>query len=472
MKPWPPTDISTNADSSQQTRINTSFEIHQMDIQRALSVALAETDDLVEGLNLCLEACLQISGMDCGGIYLFNDSTEALDLIVHKGLKKEFVHNILSYDPSSDNVKLVKKGVPVYTQYSDLSLKLSQVEKNENLHAFATIPLFDKSKVIGCINIASHKLDEIPQISRIAAETIAAQVGIVIARLKAKKKLQESEEHLRSLMLNAEHFAIYRLIMDESNPHYLEVAFVSPSIREIMGVSDPMNFETWFEHIHADDRERIIAANMKAFKTLRFDETMRINHPHKKELRWIHAVSLGIAQENGELRYVNGVISDITELKHAEQVLSEKELALQAKTTKLEETNTALRVLLQKRDEDKAYMETQVFSNIKKLITPYFRKLKKGTLDKSQKAYIEVIESNLQQIIAAKSLGYSSEFYGLTRTELIVADLIQHGRKTKEIAKLLSLSAKTIEVHRNRIRKKLGITHKKVNLQTYLKSME
>jgi DNA-binding NarL/FixJ family response regulator len=199
---------------------------------------------------------------------------------------------------------------------------------------------------------------------------------------------------------------------------------------------------------------------------------MRINHPHKKETRWIHAISLGIAQENGQTRYVNGVISDITELKHAEQVLSEKELALQAKTTKLEETNTALRVLLQKRDEDKAYLQAQVFSNIKKLITPYIRKLKKGKLDKSQKAYIEVIESNLQQIIAAKSLGYSSEFYGLTRTELIVADLIQHGRKTKEIAKLLSLSAKTIEVHRNRIRKKLGITHKKVNLQTHLKSME
>jgi len=211
---------------------------------------------------------------------------------------------------------------------------------------------------------------------------------------------------------------------------------------------------------------------MKAFQTLRFNEVFRIDHPLKKEPRWVHAISLGITHENGETRYVNGIISDITKLKHAEQILSEKELALQARTTKLEETNIALKVLLQKRDEDKAFIQEQVLSNIKKLITPYFNKLQKGQLDKSQKAYLDIIESNLQQIISAKSIGFSSEYYGLTRAELVVANLIQHGKKTKEIADFLSLSPKTIEVHRNSIRKKLGITNKKVNLQTYLNSME
>lgn len=448
------------------------MEIHQMDIQRALSVSLAETDDLVEGLNLCLEACMQISGMDCGGIYLFNDTSEALELIVHKGFKEDFVKGLLTYDQDSENVALVNTGKPLFIQFKDLNLTVTKEQKNEIVHAFATVPLFDKSKVIGCINIASHNFDEISDISRIGVETIAAQVGIVIARLNAKRKLQESEEHLRSLMQSAEHFAIYRLAASTTNTHKLEVVFVSPSIKEIMGVSDPTKFETWFENIHEDDRERVIKANLEAFQTLRFDEIMRIDHPLKKAPCWIHAISLGLTTKNGELRYINGIITDISKRKRAEEILSEKKIALQAKTVKLEETNIAMKVLLQKRDEDKTYMQDQILSNIKKLIAPYFNKLRKSPLDESQKAYIEVIESNLQEIFPANSIGFSSEYYGLTRSELIVADLIQHGKKTKEIAALLSLSPKTVEVHRNNIRKKLGITNRKVNLQTYLHSID
>ena len=84
----------TTSRQSEQVGKTVSMERYPMDVQRALSIALAETDDLAEGLILCLEACLQISGMDCGGIYLFSDTTETLDLIVHKGLKQEFVKTI------------------------------------------------------------------------------------------------------------------------------------------------------------------------------------------------------------------------------------------------------------------------------------------------------------------------------------------------------------------------------------------
>ncbi len=461
--------LGTERPSKQKDK-KASMEMHQMDIQRVLSVSLAATDNLIDGLNLCLEASLQISGMDCGGIYLFDDASENLNMVVHKGLSEDFLKNVSTYDKDAKNVLLIQKGKPLYTLEQKLSVPLSLMEQREGLQAFASLPLFDKSNVSGCINIASHVFDEISPSSRIAVETIAAQAGSVIARLQAKKALQESEEHLSSLMLNAEHYAVYRLSISDSGSHGLKVIFVSPSITNIMGVDNPNKFDTWFENIHADDRERIVTANLRAFETLEFNEIMKIKHPIKKEHRWIHAISKGITSQYGEIQYVNGIIIDITERKLVEEALIAKEEELESKTNKLEEINIALNVLLKKREEDKILLQEQVLSNVKKLSIPYVEKLKKSNLNETQITLIDVIESSLHEIVSPFSLKLSSESFGLTPTEIKVADLIRRGKGTKEVATIRNLSHKTVERHRENIRNKLDIKNKKINLQTHLNS--
>ena len=147
---------------------------------------------------------------------------------------------------------------------------------------------------------------------------------------EANQQLRESEEHLRSLMESATDFSVYRLVTDSDNPNLLRVIFVSPSITDIMGVSKPMRFETWFEHIHPDDVERIVEANIKAFKTLRFDETMRIYHPQKQKWIWIHSISTGFEDPERQRYYVNGILIDVTREKEAEEALRESEKRLNA----------------------------------------------------------------------------------------------------------------------------------------------
>ena len=153
---------------------------------------------------------------------------------------------------------------------------------------------------------------------------------IVTAQKQAEKSLQESEGHLRSLMDTASNFAVYRLISHIDNPDLLRVIFVSPSITDIMGVSEQMSFETWFERIHPDDVERIVRANIEAFKTLRFDETMRIYHPQKQKWIWIHAVSTGFEDQEHQCLYVNGILIDVTREKEIEEAQRDSEKRLNA----------------------------------------------------------------------------------------------------------------------------------------------
>ena len=144
---------------------------------------------------------------------------------------------------------------------------------------------------------------------------------------------------------------------------------------------------------------------------------------------------------------------------------------LEIKTNSLEEVNTALKVLLKKREEDKKNLEDNVLSNVNNLILPYLDKIKKTTLDNNQQTYLEVLESNVNEIISPFTHKLSSKYMNLTPAEIQVADFVKHGKRTKEIASLLNISVKTIESHRESIRKKLGLKNKKTNLRSYLLSL-
>jgi len=280
-------------------------------------------------------------------------------------------------------------------------------------------------------------------------------------RKRIEASLRESENHLRSLMESASDFAIYRLKLDENHPYQAKVIFVSPSIVDMVGIEEPMKFETWFKNIHPDDRERVVTANLEGIDLFKFDQTFRMYHPGKNSWRSVHAISTGVLSEGDQYTYVNGIIVDVTERELVKQELQEK-------AVHLEESNTALEVLLKKRAEDKAEIEENVLHNIKELVEPYLNKLQNSSLNDRQKILTGVIASNLHEISSSFSRRLSSRYNSLTHLELQVANLVKQGKSTKEIADLMRLSIKTIESHRKSIRRKLNLTHTKTNLRTYL----
>ena len=154
---------------------------------------------------------------------------------------------------------------------------------------------------------------------------------------------------------------------------------------------------------------------------------MRFFHPSKEAWCWIHAIFTGIPDENNGLLYVNGILIDVTARELAEAALREK-------TINLEETNTALKVLLKKRDSDKAEIEEKVMVNVKELLEPYLMKLKQSGLNAKQLTFVKVLESNLKDLISSFAQKLSSQLYNLTPAEIQVANMIKLGKSTKEIA--------------------------------------
>jgi PAS domain S-box-containing protein len=159
------------------------------------------------------------------------------------------------------------------------------------------------------------------------------------------------------------------------------------------------------------------------------------------------------------------------ELKQETQERKQSEQELEIKTKNLADANTALTVLLKKRDEDKTEIEEKVLANMRQLVEPYLEKLRTTRLDERQEAFLSLIESNLEAITSPFSRKLASCYLNLTPTEIQVADLVRLGRSTKEIADLMNLSWKTIKTHRRNIRTRLNIHNKKTNLRSYLLSL-
>lgn len=151
--------------------------------------------------------------------------------------------------------------------------------------------------------------------------------------------------------------------------------------------------------------------------------------------------------------------------------LVESKRELYKKARNLEDTNTALNVLIKKRDKDKAAVEEKVSANIRDLVLPPLEKVMRGDLEAGQKALVEVALLNLKEVTSEFSLNLSSRFYSLSPMEVKVANLIKHGKSTREIGKLLNISPQTTKNHRMRIREKVDIKNKKINLQAFLSSI-
>ena len=152
-----------------------------------------------------------------------------------------------------------------------------------------------------------------------------------------------------------------------------------------------------------------------------------------------------------------------------ERKKAENELRLKSKS--LEEANTALRVLLQHKDEDRKTIEEKVITNVKKLALPYIEKLKTLKLNENQLEYVKIIEDHLKDIVSPFLRNLTIEHLDFTPREIQITSLVKEGRTTKEITEFLNISATAVDFHRKNIRMKLGIKNKKTNLRSFLLSM-
>lgn len=153
------------------------------------------------------------------------------------------------------------------------------------------------------------------------------------------------------------------------------------------------------------------------------------------------------------------------------QSLQELETKLKEQSFELNETHTALRVMLRQRAQDQREFKADFSDRIMNEVLPHLEKLNRTQLTETQKNLIALVNMHLGILSSAEGRDSALGHYPLTPTEYRVANLIKQGKASKEIAALLNISVGTVRSHRANLRKKLRITNQKKNLYKTLLSI-
>jgi PAS domain S-box-containing protein len=156
-----------------------------------------------------------------------------------------------------------------------------------------------------------------------ALVVMANTLGSAIARRRAAARLEEAQERYR-LLVEKIPAVTY---VDEATPSMTTV-YVSPQVEAIFGFTPDewrADDELWHRHVDPDDAERVLAAIERHNEEgAPYDVEYRFRHRDGRWL-WVRDQAVVIRDDDGVPRYSQGVLSDVTPQKQAEEQLRRAE---------------------------------------------------------------------------------------------------------------------------------------------------
>ncbi len=190
----------------------------------------------------------------------------------------------------------------------------------EEYASFVLSPIRKNKEIAGFLQINDRKKDQFNHDEVIALEEIANHIGECMVRNEMTESLRSSEQKLSSILNNITD-VIWSLSLPEMN-----VFYVSPSVEKLYGLPEEafiQNPALWQEAVHPEDQhlaEKNLAQLYEKGESVR---ECRIVRPDGS-IVWICDKSQLIYDDKNEPVRIEGIASDITDRKLAEESLKKR----------------------------------------------------------------------------------------------------------------------------------------------------
>ncbi len=162
------------------------------------------------------------------------------------------------------------------------------------------------------------------------------------------------------------------------------------------------------------------------------------------------------------------LIIEINKRKEAEVALKKSESQLRKQKSVLEQKNIALGEIIAQIEIEKRKIKEDILTNANIVLSPILERLKAGAFTQSD---LDLFQHHINGLASSYGTKITDKNLSLTPKEIEVCNLVKAGFSNKDISRFLNISPQTVEGHRKKIRHKLGISNKSINLTTYLREI-
>jgi len=175
-----------------------------------------------------------------------------------------------------------------------------------------------------------------------------------------------------------------------------------------------------------------------------------------------------IKDASGEMKGFVAIAQNITQRKQVEDALKKSEAKLREQKEALEQKNIALREIIAQIEIEKRKIKDDIAANATNVLLPI---LERFDHDEITQKHVALLKHHIQGLTSSFGGKMSDLGTKLSAREMEICSMIKGGISNKDISRLLNISDQTVEGHRKKIRKKLGLTRRRINLTAYLRGL-
>ena len=272
-----------------------------------------------------------------GGLYLCEPELDQVRCLVSYNTPLDFTGTVLKYGEGAAGL-VAETGLPLMIDdYSTWAGHAEVYNGEKYFNAVISVPIKWQDEVIGVIHALAYDDRRFNENDLNLMLSFANQAAIAIHNVRlytlsqqelAERKrisdaLQTAEEKYRRLVEQ-----VPAAIYIDTGDDYGTKTYISPQIEKISGypaqawIMDPL---LWSKAIHPEDRERVLAENIRTNRTGEmFDIEYRLIQS-TGQITWVREEAVLIHAPDDGTPVWHGMIADIAERKQTEEALRESE---------------------------------------------------------------------------------------------------------------------------------------------------